>query len=97
MVPEGLAAASAEVEALAARLAAAHTVAAPAITAVVPPAIDPVSLQTAGAFSVQGQQHTAVAAQGVEDLAHAGIGVGRAGARYLAGDASAAARYGITP
>ena len=47
VVPEGLAATSAAVEALTARLAAAHAAAAPAITAVVPPAVDPVSLQTA--------------------------------------------------
>lgn len=42
VVPEGLAAASAAVEALTARLAAAHASAAPVITAVVPPAADPV-------------------------------------------------------
>ncbi|GAB4964820.1 hypothetical protein MAHJHV55_51940 [Mycobacterium avium subsp. hominissuis] len=33
----------------------------PAITAVVPPAADPVSLQTALGFSAQGQEHSAVA------------------------------------
>ena len=38
VVPEGLAATSAAVEALTAQLAAAHAAAAPAITAVVPPA-----------------------------------------------------------
>ncbi len=47
VVPEGLAATSAAVEALTAQLAAAHAAAAPAITAVLPPAADPVSLQTA--------------------------------------------------
>ena len=55
VVPEGLAAASAAVEAMTARLAAAHAAAAPAITAVVPPAADPVSLQTAAGFSAQGR------------------------------------------
>jgi hypothetical protein len=84
-------------EAITARLAAAHAAAAPAITTVVPAAIDPVSLQTAAALSVQGQEHAAVAAQGVEDLGRAGVAVGRAGARYLAGDVAAATRYGITP
>ncbi|EUA40264.1 PE family protein [Mycobacterium avium subsp. avium 2285 (R)] len=72
MVPEGLAATSAAVEALTARLAAAHAAAAPAITAVVPPAADPVSLQTALGFSAQGQEHSAVAAQGVEELGRPG-------------------------
>ena len=59
VVPEGLAATSAAVEALTARLAAAHAAAAPAITAVIPPAVDPVSLQTALGFSAQGQEHAA--------------------------------------
>ncbi|TAM64076.1 PE family protein [Mycobacterium sp.] len=95
VVPEGLAATSAAVEALTARLAAAHAVAAPAITAVVPPAVDPVSLQTAVEFSAQGQQHSAMAAQGVEELGRAGLGVGEAGASYLAGDIAAAATFGI--
>jgi hypothetical protein len=59
VVPEGLAAACAGVEALTARLAAAHGVAAPLITAVVPPAVDPVSLQSAAEFSVRGGGCTA--------------------------------------
>ena len=95
VVPEGLAATSAAVEALAARLAAAHAAAAPAITAVVPPAADAVSLQTAAGFSAQGQEHSVVAAHGVEELGRAGVGVGHAGASYLAGDAAAAATYGV--
>ena len=57
VVPEGLAAAGAAVEALTARLAAAHAAAAPAITAVVPPAADPVSLQTAAGFSAHEGRH----------------------------------------
>src|ERR1700749_4541185 len=93
VIPEGLASASAAVEALTARLAAAPAAAAPAITAVVPPAADPVSLQTAAGFSAQGAEHTAVAAQGVEELGRAGVGVGEAGASYAAGEAAAAASY----
>ncbi|OBJ74209.1 PE family protein [Mycobacterium sp. 1274756.6] len=95
VVPEGLEAASAAVEALTARLAAAHAAAAPAITAVIPPAADPVSLQTAAGFSAQGSEHTAIAAQGVEELGRAGIGVGESGISYATGDAAAAATYGI--
>ncbi|MCV7103149.1 PE family protein, partial [Mycobacterium palustre] len=34
-------------------------------------------------------------AQGVEQLGRAGVGVGQAGAGYLAGDAAAAASYGM--
>lgn len=93
VVPEGLAAASAAVEALTARLATAHAGAAPLITAVVPPAVDPVSLQTAAAFSVHGGEHAAVAAQGVEELGRSGVGVGESGMSYAAGDAAAAAAY----
>jgi hypothetical protein len=95
VVPEGLAAASAAVEALTARLAAAHAGAVPLITVVVPPAADPVSLQTAAGFSAQGEEHAVVAAQGVEELGRAGVGVGESGASYLAGDAAAAATYGM--
>jgi hypothetical protein len=95
VVPEGLAATSAAVEALTARLAAVHAAAAPAITAVVPPAVDPVSLTTAAGFSAQGELHAAVAAEGVEELGRAGVGVGQGGASYLAGDTAAAATYGV--
>ena len=93
VIPEGLASASADVEAITARLAAAHAGAAPLITTVAPPAADPVSLQTAAGFSAQGSEHATVAAQGVEELGRAGIGVGESGASYAAGDAAAAATY----
>lgn len=95
VVPEGLEAASAAVEALTARLAAAHAAAAPAITAVVPPAADPVSLQTAAGFSAQGAEHSAVATQGVAELGRAGVGVGESGISYATGDAAAAATYTV--
>src|ERR1700690_1521916 len=93
VVPEGLASASAAVESITARLAAAHAGAAPAIRAGVPSAVDPVSLQTAAGFSAQGSEHAAVAAEGVEELGRAGVGVGESGVSYVAGDAAAAATY----
>jgi hypothetical protein len=93
VVPEGLAATSAAVEALTARLAAAHAAAVPLITAVVPPAADPVSLQTAAGFSAQGDEHAVVAAQGVEELGRSGVGVGESGVSYATGDAAAASSY----
>ena len=65
----------------------------PLITAVVPSAADPVSLQTAAGFSAQGSEHAAVAAEGVEELGRAGVGVGESGVSYAAGDAAAAATY----
>lgn len=93
VVPEGLAAASSAVEALTARLAAAHADAAPFVTAVVPPAADAVSLQTAVGLSAHGVQHNTMAAQGVEELGRSGVGVGESGASYAAGDAMAASSY----
>jgi PE family len=93
VVPEGLAAASAAVETLIARLAAAGAGAAPLITAVVPPAVDPVSLQSAAVFSAAGTEHAAVAAQGVEELGRSGVGVAEAGTSYAIGDAAAASSY----
>jgi hypothetical protein len=93
VVPEGLAATSAAVEALTARLAAAHAGAVPLITMVTPPAVDPVSLQSAAEFSAHGGEHAAVAAQGVEELGRSGVGVGESGASYAARDAAAVASY----
>ena len=93
VVPEGLAAASADVETLTARLAAAHAGAVPLITAVAPPAADPVSLQSAAAFSVHGGEHAAVAAQSVEELGRSGVGVAESGSSYATGDTAAASSY----
>ncbi len=93
VVPEGLAATSAAVEAITARLAAAHLAAAPAISAVLPPAADPVSVQAALEFSEEGSQHEAVVARGVEVLGRAAVGVSQAGANYVEGDAAAASSY----
>ncbi|MCV7228481.1 PE family protein [Mycolicibacterium komossense] len=93
VVPEGLAAASAAVEALAARLAAAHVVASPFITAVVPPAADPVSLQASLSFGVHGAEHAGAAADGIIELGRSGIGVGESATSYFTGDTTAALSY----
>lgn len=95
VVPEGLTAASAAVEAITARLGAAHTAAASVVSAVAPPGADEVSLRTALGFSELGMQHAAVASQGVEELGRAGIGVAESGSSYAVGDAEAAAGYGF--
>jgi hypothetical protein len=93
VVPEGLTAAGAAVEALTAKLAAAHAAAAPLVTAVIPPAADPVSLQTAAELSAHGAEHESVATQGITELGRSGTGVAESGASYAAGDAAAAASY----
>jgi hypothetical protein len=95
VVPEGLAAACAGVEALTARLAAVHAGAVPVITAVVAAAADPVSLQSAVGLSVRGASHAVIAAQGAEQLGRAGVGVGESGASYASGDAAGASSYAI--
>jgi len=93
VVPEGLTAAGAAVQALTARLAAAHAAVAPVVTAVIPPAADPVSLQSAVTLSAHGTEHEAVAAQGVTELGRSGAGVTEAALSYATGDAQAAAAY----
>jgi len=93
VVPEGLTAASAAVEALTVRMAAVHAAAAPLVSAVLPPAADPVSLQTAAGFSAHGAEHQTVAAHGVQELGRSGIGVGESAASYASGDAMAASSY----
>lgn len=95
VVPEGLTAASAAVEALTARMATVHSAAAPLVSAVIPAAADPVSLQSAAGFSAHGAQHQSVAAQGVEELGRSGVGVGESAASYASGDAMAASAYMI--
>ena len=79
VVPEGLAAASASIAALTARMAAAHAAAMPLVTAVAPPAADPVSLQSAAGFSARGGEHAAMVGGGIEELGRAGVGVGESG------------------
>lgn len=93
VMPEGLTAASAAVEALTARMAAAHAAAAPTISAVVPPAADPVSLQTAAGFSAGAAEQQTAAAQGVQELGRSGVGVGESATSYLSGDAMGASTY----
>ena len=93
VIPEGLAAASAQVTALTARLAAANAAPAPLLTAVLPPGSDPVSLQTAAGFSAQGLDHTATATQGVTELGRSGVAGAESGAGYAATDEAAASSY----
>ncbi|OBF62312.1 cell motility protein [Mycobacterium sp. 852002-51971_SCH5477799-a] len=93
VIPEGLAATSAAVDAITAQLAAAHAAAAPVVSVVAPPAADPVSLAAAAVFSERGSQHSAAAAKGVEVLGRAGLGVSLAGVGYAAGDAAGASTY----
>jgi hypothetical protein len=93
VIPEGLAATSAAVDAITAQLVAAHAAAAPVVSVVVPPAADPVSLTAAAVFSERGSQHSAAAAKGVEVLGRAGLGVSLAGVGYAVGDAAGASTY----
>ncbi len=94
VIPEGLAGASAAVAGLTARLAAAHAVAAPAITAVIPPTGGPGSVRNAGGVRAGGVEHSAMAPESSGGLGRSRVGVGEAGISYTVGDEAAAAGYG---
>jgi hypothetical protein len=63
------------------------------ITAVAPPAADPVSVNAATMFSARGAQHETAGTEGVEVLGRAGMGVAAAGTGYSTADTAAAATY----
>lgn len=94
-LPEGMAATSALVESITARLAAAHAAAAPAITAVIPPAIDVVSLAGAAELSASGVQRQVCGAGGVAELGGSSLAVADSGLSYQEGDLAAAATYAL--
>ncbi len=71
-----------------ARRAAAHAAAVPLVTAVVPPAADPVSLQSAAGFRVRGGEHAWVGVRDVAELDRSGVGVGESSTSYLIGAAA---------
>ncbi|WP_078324725.1 PE family protein [Mycobacteroides salmoniphilum] len=93
VLPEGLSAAGAVVEALAARLAAAHAAASPVVSAVAPPAADAISLQSAVHLSATGIERNAAATRAVTELGRAGLGVEQVAASYVTGDITAAGTY----
>jgi hypothetical protein len=93
VVPEGLLAASAAVEELTARMAAAQACAAPVIGAVAPPAADPVSLQAAAEFSAHGLERAAIGAEAAEELGRSGLGVAESAESYTVGDVQGAAVF----
>lgn len=93
VLPEGLIAASAEIEAITARLLAAHAAAAPAITAVVPPAVDPVSVQTAVELGLKADLHQSAAGDGAAELGRSAAGVADTATSYTEGDALGAAVF----
>ncbi len=82
VVPEGLAAHSAAVEAL--TTSAGLNVS---------PTADPVSLSTAARFSSAGGEHAIVAGQGVQELGRSGVGVGESRTTVMPPVIGAAASY----
>ncbi|ERG69111.1 PE family protein [Segniliparus rugosus] len=93
VLPEGLLAASAAVEAITARLAAAHAASAPTITSVVPPAADPVSLLAAAEFGSRALLHQGAAGEGMAELGRGASGIAETATSYAEGDALAAEVY----
>lgn len=75
VVPERVTAVSAAAVALTVRLAPVYSGAGPMITAVAPPAADPVPLHSAAGCSVHRGEHAVVARRGVHGLGRSGLGV----------------------
>ncbi|MCH9731964.1 MAG: PE family protein [Actinomycetia bacterium] len=93
VIPEALAAASAQVAALTGRLIgvnAAHTA---AMGLVMPPGADLASVKTAAALQAKGVAHSAMAAMGSAELGASAAGVGEASASYAIGETEGAAVY----
>ncbi|ERG69180.1 PE family protein [Segniliparus rugosus] len=93
VVPEGLEAVAATIEAVTAQLLAAQAQAGSVVSAIVPPAADPVSVEAAVGLAAHGAQQRAVEADGSQELGRSGLGVEQAAASYREGDALAVARY----
>jgi len=94
VTPEALLAASAQVEALTARLVAANAVHAAATATILPPGSDAPSVKVAALLIGHGGAHEASAAMGNEELLRSGLGVAESGISYLCGDTEGAAALG---
>ncbi|SIJ21956.1 PE family protein [Mycobacteroides abscessus subsp. abscessus] len=94
VVPEGLAAASAQVAALTARLVTAGAKHMVQAAGAIPPAADPVSLKSSAGLIGESIQHNISAAMGNEELGRSSIGVAETAASYTAGDVEGATAVG---
>ncbi len=93
VVPEGLAAASAQAGALVTRLIAHNAVHAAAGSAVLPPGSDPVSVKTAAALLAGNTEHTVMAMMGNEEMGRSSMGVAESSTSYALGDNLGAAGF----
>lgn len=96
VVPEGLAAASAQVAALTARLVGTNAAHAVATGAILPPGADAVSVKTAASLVAEGVAHQAMAGLGNTQLASSSEGVGESGLGYALVDGIQAGAYGVS-
>lgn len=94
VTPEALLGASGQVEALTARMIAAHAAHAGVTMAILPPGSDATSVKIAAALIGHSAAHEASAAMGNEELLRSGLGVAESGVSYLAGEAQGATAYG---
>ncbi len=94
VTPEALIGASAQVEALFARMTSANAVHAAATAMILPPGSDAPSIKAAAMLIAHGGAHEASAAMGNEELLRSGIGVAESAASYLSGDAQGATAMG---
>ncbi|HLR99573.1 PE family protein [Mycolicibacillus parakoreensis] len=96
VTPEVLLAASAQVEALMARMTAANAVQAAASAAILPPGSDAPSIKVAAALIGHGAAHELSATMGNEELFRSGIGVAESGVSYLLGETQGVTAYGAS-
>lgn len=94
VIPEALLGASAQVDALTARMIAANAVHLAATASILPPGSDPVSIKAAAALIGHGTAHAATATMGNEELLRSGVGVAETAVSYLTGDSQGAAAFG---
>lgn len=96
VTPEALAAASAQVAALTARLLGTNAAHAVATGAILPPGADAVSVKTAASLVAEGVSHQAMAGMGNTQLAASSEGVGESGIGYTLVDDIQAGAYGAS-
>lgn len=91
----GLAAEAAEVEAMVASLLGVHGTTNPILEAIVPPGIDPVSMNTTAWLHARQQHNNAVTTHAMDQMARDGEAIGDTAQAYQSQDSSNASHLGF--
>lgn len=86
VVPEGLAAASAQADALVARLVGVNASHAVAVGLILPPGADVPSVKVAANLQADGAAHQGMSAMGNEELGRSGMEIAESASSYMMGD-----------